>query len=183
MRKGQEEAPIELLLAVTLLTFVIIIGLYTYQNMCTSMYEDKLKSSLSTFSGKLTTIYQGGVGTADTVPLDLSESGCSLKIESVRLLKGLEDSCRREYGRVDCMEMIVVTKDPSGSSILMKQMIDIPYGVTIRFENAPETCKDLNTIPFNSWIDPGYADCGWGARAYSLWVKKDSSTLITIEQS
>ena len=183
MRKGQEEAPIELLLAVTLLTFVIIIGLYTYQNMCTAMYEDKLKSSLSTFAGKLTTIYQGGVGTADMVSLDLSESGCSLKIESVRLLEGLDDSCRKEYGRTDCMEMIVVTKDSSGSSILMKQMIDIPYSVTVKFDNALQECEDLNNIPFTSWTDAGYAKCGWEAKTYSLWIKKDSSTLITIEQS
>jgi hypothetical protein len=183
MRKGQEEAPIELLLAVTLLTFVIIIGLYTYQNMCASLYQDKLKTSLSTFAGKLTTIYQGGVGTADTISLDLSESGCSLKIDSVRLLQGLPDSCRREYGRADCMEMVVVTKDQSGPSILMKQMIDVPYSVTIRFENGLAACENLNTILFDEWSRSTYVDCGWKAKAYSLWVKKDSSTLITIEQS
>jgi len=181
MRKGQEEAPIELLLAVTLLTFVIIIGLYTYQNMCTAMYEDKLRVSLTTFAGGLANIYQGGVGRAAPITLDLSESGCSLKIESVRLLKGLDDSCRREYGRADCMEMVVVTKDQSGSSILMKQMIDIPFGVTIRFENGLVECEDLNNIPFDEWSKSKYVDCGWKAKTYSLWVTKDSSTVIIIE--
>jgi len=181
MRKGQEEAPIELLLAVTLLTFVIIIGLYTYQNMCTAMYENKLRASLTTFAGGLADIYQGGVGRAAPITLDLSESGCSLKIDSVRLLQGLPDSCRREYGRADCMEIVVVAKDQSGPSIIMKQMINIPSDVTIRFENGLTDCENLNSIVFDEWSKSTYAECGWKAKTYSLWVKKDSSTVIIIK--
>ena len=177
MKKGQEEAPIELLLAVTLLTFVIILGFYTYQNLCASQYEQKLKSSLSTFARSLEQVYQGGVGTSKTAMVDFGEIGCSSNIESIRLIEGLSSSCRRNLGKDECLELIVRTVSASGSSVLMIEMLNIPPTVTITI-NDPACPPDLAS----SWSEQSYSSCGWKAKAYSFRITKEPGDRITLEQ-
>ena len=90
MKKGQEEAPIELLIGVTVLAFVLAIGLYTYQNLASQEYRQKLEASFSKFAGDLETIYRGGLHTSTTVDFDLSPPGGqdAGDIVSIRLLRG-----------------------------------------------------------------------------------------------
>jgi hypothetical protein len=185
MRKGQEEAPIELLLAVTLLTFVIILGFYVYENLSGSLYEQKLKDSLSTFARSLELVYQGGAGTTKIVHVDFSEVGTGGKLESVRLIQGSQSTCFSKLGKNDCLELIAVARDPSGRlSPLWIEMLNIPSTVTVSFKNAPEACKNsnLNDISNDEWDSSDYAACGWAAKSYSFKITKVSSNQIELEQ-
>jgi len=185
MRKGQEEAPIELLLAVTLLTFVVILGFYVYQNISGSLYEQKLKDSLSTLARNLELVYQGGIGTTKIVHVDFSEIGSGGKLESVRLIQGLSSTCKSKLGKDDCLQIVAVAKDSTGrSSQLWLEMLNIPTGVTISFINAPTTCPetDLSKISYDSWNDPQYLDCGWRAKSYGFKITKITGSQITLEQ-
>jgi hypothetical protein len=185
MRKGQEEAPIELLLAVALLTFVIILGFYTYENVSGSLYEQKLKDSLSTFARNLELVYQGGMGTTKVIHVDFSEIGSGGKLESVRLIQGLPSTCMSKLGKDDCLQLVAVAKDSTGrSSQLWLEMLNIPSGVTVKFINAPASCTttDLNAIPYAAWNDPAYLDCGWRAKSYGFKITKVSGNQIDLEQ-
>ena len=177
MKRGQEEAPIELLLAVTLLTFVIILGFYTYQNLCASQYEQKLKSSLSTFARSLEQVYQGGVGTSKTAMVDFGEIGCSGNIKSIRLIEGLPSSCRKNLGKDDCLELIVTTQTSSGTSTLMMEMLNIPPSVTVTLD-APGCGIDLA----KTWDEDAYPKCSWKAKSYSFRIMKESGDRIVLEQ-
>jgi len=185
MRKGQEEGPIELLLAVTLMTFVIIIGFYTYQNLSGSVSEQKLKDSLSSFARSLELVYQGGQGTSKLVQVDFSSMGGSPTIESIRLTQGTQSVCMKNLGKEDCLQLIAVTKSQTGKSTpFLVEMLNIPPTVTISFVNAPVSCaeKELNKIASDLWDDPTFADCGWLAKSYSFTITKNDANSIEIEQ-
>ena len=188
MRKGQEEAPIELLLAVTILTFVIILGFYSYQNLCGSLYEQKLKSSLYTFGETLKSVYQGAEGASQSVGVDFGQMGCSLKISSIRLMKGNDKACMKAYGTYDCMQLVAVIEDPTeGFGQIMTDMVNIPSWVVITLtkpSTSPACASNLNDLAVSVPADYGQnPECGWAPVGYSFTITKESPTKISITQS
>lgn len=189
MRKGQEEAPIELLIGVTILTFVVILGFYVYQNMCSSTYDQKLKSSLSTFARAIELTYQGGIDTTETVKVDFSEIGCASKIESIRLIQGSTATCRSKLAKDDCLQLIAVKREATRVAPVAVEVLNMPSTVTVRFVNAPPACPvaitggaNLNEIDFSYWDNPAYLYCGWTTREYNFKIKKISSSELELEQ-
>jgi hypothetical protein len=183
MKKGQEEAPIELLLGVTLLTFVIILGFYTYQNLSGSLYEQKLKDSLSIFARSLELVYQGGEGTSKIVKVDFGGTSSSIPIESIRLLQGIRSACQKNLGKDECLQLMAITVDGSGPHPFMIEMLNIPPHVIINLENPDSTCDlKLNELIYDTWDDPNSANCGWKAKSYSFEIEKISATELNINQ-
>ena len=131
-RKGQEEAPIELLIAVTVLTFVLIIGFFTYQNMCSSQFEQKMRASVSTFARQIEQVYRSGIGTAQPVELDFTPIGCpQSEVESVRLISGLDSEyepiCISYTGDKSCLILVVKIKDKTiGEEIFIMDPLKVP---------------------------------------------------------
>lgn len=133
-RRGQEEAPIELLVAITLLTFVLILGLYTYQNMCRTQFEQKMKSSIHTFVSMLESVYHGASGSAQPVLLDFTPEGCG-SFDEVRIFTGSPDSCRKQVGMDECLVIGAVIASPlkSKRETLIVEAMSIPSTVTVEY--------------------------------------------------
>lgn len=180
MKKGQEEAPIELLIAVTILTFVLIIGFYTYENTCRAQFEQKMRASLSKFASDLELVYQGAQGTSRLVEVDFLPIGCPGSISDIRLVAGTTNLCLAQLGIPDCLFIVVTTPD---KEITFIQPINIPTDVTINYIDNMRTpiidykltdydIEQLWTIQYE----------GWKARYYAFTVKKDSPSELTIER-
>jgi hypothetical protein len=184
MRKGQEEAPIELLLAVTLLTFVIVLGFYSYNNMCGSLYQQKMKDSFSSFASAMNSVYKGAISSSQVVPVDFSSAGCTQNIDSIRLLKGDPDMCLKNLGRRDCLQMVAVMKDSTGhSSTFALEMLSIPSTMTIELDNG-QCDTSLNGIDYDMWnsASADLVKCTWAPRIYTIQITKTSSDKMTIKQ-
>jgi hypothetical protein len=177
MRKGQEEAPIELLLGVTILTFVVILGFYTYQNLCTAMYTSKLTSSLKMFAGALEEAYHSTVESPVPVQVDFSGSGCSVQLQSIKIIKGPTSACMKALAKADCSELVALTKDQSS---LMTYMVDVPSFVSINIKKSA-LCTGLNNMAFSDALSPTYKECGWSATDYTFTITKLSANQIEIE--
>jgi len=177
MRKGQEEAPLELLLGVTILTFVVILGFYTYQNLCASMYDQKMKSSLYTFAVALEDAYHGSLDSPQPAHVDFSGSGCTVELQSIKLIKGPASACMKALGKSDCSELVALTKDQAS---LTTYMVDVPSSVSISIKKS-STCTGLNAMDLSTALNPSLKDCGWAAREYIFTITKTSATQIEIE--
>jgi len=191
MRKGQEEAPIELLIGVTILTFVVIIGFYTYQNMCSSTYDQKLRSSLSSFARTIEGVYQGGIGATQQVRIDFGEIGCASKIESIRMMQGSIDTCQSQLAKDDCLQLLAIRREGTRVAPVAVEVLSIPSSVIVRLIGGPSGCPaadpvtndiNLNDIDFDKWKDDAYASCGWIPQQYGFKIKKVSSSMIEITQ-
>lgn len=178
MRKGQEEAPIELLLGVTILTFVVILGFYTYQNMCVSLYEQKLKESLSTFARNLELVYQGGEQNSKVVSVDFTESGCSIGIQSIRLFGGTFTACRK-IGKEDCLELVAVKKDSEGNTYpFVTEVLNIPPDVAITLTN-PHDCSAVDEDNIGGSVTSSYC---WSATTYTFQIRKISAAEMELKE-
>ncbi len=184
MQKGQEEAPVELLIGVTILTFVLIIGFYTYQNLCSNQFEQVLKASFSKFSRDMELVYLGSVGTSQVTQVDFSVPGaCGGNVKSVKLISGLSSTCRAQTGKDDCLQLIAVTSSTNqGAGILVSEVIDIPP--TTNVINNLGQCKiPLNLLSYNdNWkpISDQNQACFFQLRAYTIKITKDNQNQISI---
>jgi hypothetical protein len=179
MRKGQEEAPIELLLGVTILTFVVILGFYTYQNLCASMYNTKMLSSLKEFANAIEGAYHGSVDSPVVAHVDFSGSGCTVALQSIKLIQGPSSACMKALAKSDCSELVALTKS---SSTLTTYMVDVPSSVSVSIKKS-STCVHLNGMNVAAATDPALKECGWTAQEYVFTITKDSSNEISIEQT
>lgn len=188
MKKGQEEAPIELLIGVSILTFVLIIGFYAYQNICVSQYEQSMKASISKFARDLELVYLGSVETVQITQVDFSiPMACGGNVESIKMLKGNPGTCRAQTGKDDCLALIVVTsEDPSTGTkgILVSEVLDIPAGISI-FNNldlGKGICGlDMNRdITWSDWDKDTHPECWFGPQQYTIKIKKESVNKIVL---
>lgn len=150
MRKGQEEAPIELLIGVTMLTFVIIIGLYIFQSSCSSQYEVKMQAGFSQFARDLESVYIGSIGTSFVTQVDFTQPvGCNeIRLRSINLIEGGDTACKSRFGRSDCLKLIVflIPEQGTGDDFLVTEYINIPDNIIVQgsFGDCPDT--DLTSI-------------------------------------
>ena len=181
MKKGQEEAPIELLIAVTILTFVLIIGFYTYENTCRAQFEQKMRASLSKFASDLELVYQGAQGTSRLVEVDFSPIGCPGSISDIRLVAGTPDLCLAQLGIQECLLIVVTTPD---QEITFIQPVNIPTDVTIKYIDRMRTpivdYIELTKYNIRQIWEIEYE--GWKARYYAFTVKKTTPSELTIER-
>jgi hypothetical protein len=187
--RGQEEAPVELLIGVTVLAFVLIIGIYTYQNMCASQFEQKMRTSLSDFARNIELVYKGSIGTSLPVKVDFAPIGCMRgDVESIRLVQGDPDLCMSQLGEPECLVLAVkiINKQLSDESLVV-ETVNVPAGTVVRYVNR--NCKltsgeyqRLNELSFSStnWNDPSLKNCGWELRPYSLMISKTSAGILEI---
>ena len=164
--KGQEAAPIELLLGVIILSFVIIIAYYTYNNVCASQYTEKVRSTVSDFARTLEAVYQGGVGTSQFATLDFAQSWeqCSASVEYVSLVKGSAESCKAYTGFEDCLQLMVlqnITVDGTGIVVGPLAKVDDPVEVSLSKVTPRLYGHGISELQF--WhvasINPGFTCC------------------------
>jgi hypothetical protein len=193
MRRGQEEAPIELLIGVVILTFVIIVGFYTYQNMCGSQFEQKMKASLAKFANDLETLNMGYTGTIITSELDFLPIGCAGEVDSVRLFKGTSDMCMSHTNYEDCLILTLVARaEGQSGTIIIAEPLNIRSTTTILHEPFGRTDPDQCITTTNAIGDiqsffegqlSGFSqgECYmWSMSEYSLVLEKTASNQITI---
>lgn len=183
MQKGQEEAPIELLIGVVILTFVMIIGFYTYQNLCSNQFEQVLKASFSKFSRDIELVYLGSTGTSQISQIDFSVPGaCGGNVQSIKLLAGIPSTCRAQTGKDDCLELIAVTQSTTTSAgLLVSEVIDVPTSVRVYNELNPACTTSLNDIGYSSnWDSDSFQACWFRLQAYTVRITKKSQNEITI---
>ena len=184
MKKGQESAPIEVLIGVTILTFVLIIAMGIFQNSCSSQYEQKLNAGFSKFARDLEFVYMGATGTSISTTLDLSvPEGCaSIHLQSIKLVQGQSATCRARLGKDSCMVLIatLMPDNPSSTAgttnFLTVEVIDIPEGIEV-VNKLSECNQNLNGISLEDVIDE---KCTFKPSYYSFILKKVSSTEIDI---
>lgn len=180
MKKGQEEAPIELLIAVTVLTFVLIIGFYTYENTCKAQFEQKMRASLSKFASDLELVYQGAQGTSRLVEVDFSPIGCSGSISGIKIVAGTDTTCLAQLGIEQCLFIVVTAPN---NELPFIQSVNIPRDVTIKYIDQ----DDVPCIP-TGWnleqiIQGETPTCGeWKAQYYAFTVKKTSPSELEIKR-
>ncbi len=185
MRKAQESAPVELLIGVVILTFVLIIGMSAYQNLCSSQYEQKLKASISKLAQDLELVYMGSTGSSIITNLDLNPpAGCGYNIRDVRILRGSVDVCKARLGRDSCLVIIATVQEKgeiTGQAV--SEVVNIPDDVNVYLDMDPTACNTL--IPdLNYWSDPtNYAGCWLQKTSYSLSISKTSPDEIVISKA
>lgn len=186
MIRGQEEAPIELLIGVTMLTFVLILGFYTYQNTCKSQFEQKMHASLSKFARAVETVYMGAKGTTRTVDLDLSPIGCHAEIKSIRMVSGSEDLCRANIGSESCM---VIAVQSSEDQVPLIEVLNVPGDITVNFVKSTSAGPDVCDVNSDGWDDyisylsGGALNCPnsfWYPVRYSIVIQKEDIDKIKL---
>lgn len=189
--KAQESMPIQLLLGVTILTFVITIGFYSYRQACATQYDHRVRAGLDRLRSEIEFVYRGGVGTTSPkITLDTTvPPGCDIGFESVRLLDGPKDQCEANIGKEDCVMIVAVTVDEHGNRhVSSRSYVDVPGGtdgVTIDMEGfGQQDCHDYSygEIFEDDDAEPGEDYCGWGTGKFTLQVIRKSEDTILIEQ-
>lgn len=187
-RRGQEEAPIELLIAVALLTFVLIIGAYAYDNFCKTDFEQKMKTSLGVLRGDMEQVYRGSVGSSQPSSVDFSATGCSGDAASVRILKGTQSICQAQLGLSDCL-LLAVTSSISLSSQAKHAPVvislNIPSDATIKYVHVGGPgCSALRDLEdFTQMSDEASFGCEpFSLASHAFLVKKTGPNEITIKE-
>ena len=187
MMRGQEEAPIELLIGVTVLTFVLIIGMYVFNNSCSTQQEQKLKASFSTFASDLDYVYFGAQSTSRISRFDFSKmEGCgSYSIDSVRIMQGTSATCLKQIGKSSCLILIAVQKRTINGATsnypLLQEVLNIPQNVKIVNKLSSSCGVDLNTIAYSDLNANAYPNCVFGSNYYTVKITKVSSDEIDLE--
>ncbi len=177
--RGQEEAPIELLIGVTVLTFVLIIAYYVYENASSQQCVEKIKATSAELASVISQVAQGGPGTTRYFSADFSCEDTSTRISYVIIGKGNKQTCRSLFGRPDCY-MLYVFGNVSGNLQLVHaevlQNVFSPPKMDVGGSTLELTC-DYNTLI--------KGQCGrdmeMPARIYSMRISKqaDGSVLIS----
>lgn len=189
MMKGQEEAPIELLIGVTILGFVLIIGNYVYQNTCATQQENKLEANFNKLGTELETVYKGSLGSANVFQLDFSQTaGCvNYEIDSIRIMKAFDTEC----GTVDeCLVLIAYGKplNPSDTSkgyefLLRKVLsIDPDTKITSDFQGCEMNLNEFERIDIGTDSEDLYKACWFEPRVYDITIKKVETNEILISK-
>ncbi len=196
MFKGQEEAPIELLIGVTVLTFVIIISMTVFNTTCATQQEQKLKASFSKFARDLELVYFGAVGSSQIARLDFTQmSGCAeYEVESIRITKGPGATCRAQLGKDDCLVLTAVSKPtelygPRGTVLL--EVLDISADTNIinhvnKDSSGNILCKDVSGDIYLNRInwdldDDKFENCWFSPQYYSVKITKTAADEIVLE--
>ena len=188
-KKGQEEAPIELLIGVAILAFVLVIGFYTYENSCSAQSEQKFRASLSYFARELESVYQGSVGTKKTITVDFTQEGCSnMKLESIRLFDANSQTCLNAFGRDSCLMFALQLSDQTtgGGSVIntpLVEPVNIPSEAIdvrlIKSDTGDEICV-FNELDSQTVIGSTALDCKFTLGKYSVLIEKISNSQIDV---
>ncbi|RLG21824.1 hypothetical protein DRN74_00135 [Candidatus Micrarchaeota archaeon] len=185
--RGQEEAPIELLIGVAILSFVLIIAFYTYQNSCSAQFYEKMQASMSYLAREIESVYHGSVGSNRTVVVDFSPVGCAdPSFEGIRMIGGSEETCKAALGRESCYLLVLSIAGETGSPLI--EAVDVPSSVSIEFfptgissSNIAE-CKfsDLDFENQGEWSNNVYINCRFKPTRYTLTISKKSGDEMEI---
>lgn len=194
MMRGQEEAPIELLIGVTILTFVIIIGMYVFNSSCATQQEQKMRASFSKFARDLELVYFGATGTTQITRLDFTQaSGCAdYAIDSIRITKGPAETCKSQLGRPDCLVLSAISAgqyDPGTGSMapketLLVEVLDISSSTRIKNQVISATaCNSMNSIDWDPQNEAGISsDCWFSSGYYTVKIFKSAADEITLSK-
>ena len=180
--RGQSEAPIELLIGVTILTFVLIVASYVFNSSCAVQQENKLQVSFSQLSRDLNSVYFGSIDSSilSRVDFSVSQSCMSYTIDSVRVAKGSPDTCREQLGKNDCYVLLAMTNSPDYTGQRFMQVLDVSQDTKIINKIDPSSCtKALGEIAYDS-ADASYSKCWFESREYVLRITKTASDTIEI---
>ncbi|MFH0986422.1 MAG: hypothetical protein V1911_00065 [Candidatus Micrarchaeota archaeon] len=192
-RKAQEEAPVELLIGVTILTFVMIIGAYMINTATVSQEELKIRASLNTLARDIEFIYFGTTGSTKISEVDFTSKNTENPIESIRIVVGLDSTCNSQIGKPNCMELVVVanlkTSSPDSKDAMLREYLRVDTDTKIYiaglFHCDPtaamtETEHNLVDEETGSWGDPDNA-CWFRTNAYTLKITKKEHDAIEIK--
>lgn len=181
MKRGQEEAPIELLVAIVVLGFAIIIAYGAYSSACADQFDAKMKAELSHLARDMELVYRGAVGTSQLSRVDFSPAGCpGTELDSIRVGAGAPRSCEVKIGSQNCALLTVWVRNPDGTTnSRYVEYVDIDpatqiwvnlgsgsnlacsdsYG-TIAYdpENPPSNCRALEFRPYSLIISKAASD-------------------------
>lgn len=89
-----------MLIAVTVLTFVLVVGFFTFQNTCATQFEQKVRASVVNFANTIESVYSSPVGASLPLQMDFSPGGssCVGGISDIRVLKLTEEECKQSIG-------------------------------------------------------------------------------------
>jgi len=183
--KGQEEAPIELLIGVTVLTFVLIIAYYVYENVSSTQYLERVKASTSQFARVIENVAQGGPGTTQHISLDFSGSSGDTRISQITIAKGPPDACLNALGTRDCYMIYVIANVSGTMQIVHSELLYHVSGEDIWYDptGANMNCDYTGLLTYFSNPSSGDA-CGaenfLNAGVYHFTVSKTPDDKILI---
>ena len=190
---------------------VMVIGFYTYENMSTTQYDMKIKASLTKFANDLETVYAGGKGGSMISALDFSPMGAGGDISHIEFTSGTAQFCLKEVATPDCYVISAVGTHVVGDNLMQEirfaHVLKIPTSIAIWHSrqtklgafvcstihsadvdvdghtyDSTQNIGDINQI-FEE-VASGFSDdtCfSWGARLYSLKIKKIRNDVLLIE--
>ncbi|MEM3412236.1 MAG: hypothetical protein QW735_00860 [archaeon] len=177
--KGQESAPIELLLGTIILSFVLVLVYFTYQNLSGKQYSAALQVAFSKLGSELEFVYQGAVGTKRVLSLDFSPLEGTGKKTAIKILHGHKETCLKQTGKENCWQLIAVQGEEGQAGVLYSLALNIPTSIAIKFKNATgdeAVCEN----EYSSWSSP--IPCQWKPTRYTLTIEKTSNNEIIISQ-
>jgi len=186
MKQAQVSAPIELLIGVIMLTMVLIIAFYTYEQMKASHHEQKIKASIAMFANKLEEVYGGSPGTKKVISFDLLPPEGGTTVEFIRFAQGTPNYCSKFAGPDSCYVLItvinVVIENRLSKEITFAQALKIPTDVTIEHKKLGLNmeCFSTNSDDFRDMMPVyGFQECfTWKPQIYTLAIEKvDKDTL------
>lgn len=195
-RRGQEEAPIELLIAVTVLTFVMIVGYLTYQHLSSTQFEQKMHSVLSKFARDIELVYRGAVGTSWITRVDFTPIGrTTLQLDSVTILQPSTRACQNALGRNDCLALSLIYVEETTNEKIpgLVEVLDIPADVVIKFQkpnpqnpNQLECDVELSEQSYSAGRIEGIKnnkECyRWTLTMHAFRITKEDPNEIVIEE-
>lgn len=184
--RAQVSSPIQLLLGVTIMSFVLVIGFFTYEKMAKNQYEQKIKASMSKLARNVELVHHGGIGTTKTINVDFSPTkGSKLNLESIRVLPGTTETCKRQTGMGNCLELIAIQSlEGEKVGILTIEALDVPSTINLE-KKSPEGKECDKSLAYDQWNSQWNTNesqkCGWLPKKYSVTVQKKSAGHLVIK--
>ncbi len=149
-RKGQEAAPIELMIGVTVLAFVLVIAYYVYSNAAASQCVEKIRASSAQLARTIEEVAQQGPGTTRYVTVGFSCQSQNVKVSYITIAEGPDQTCQRMAGASRCYMLYVIGDESGQLTVIHSELLrNVGESVGIKYKVGGEETKmkcDYNSL-------------------------------------
>ena len=187
---GQESAPIELMIGVIVLAFVLTIAYFVYNNAASEQGVQKIRAEAVKLARAVEEVAQQGEGASRHVTVDFSSQG-DVKVSSFMIAQGPESTCKARTGSSRCYMLYVFGNESGKSTVLYSELLEnIGPTTEIVYSQAGGSDVTVSDCSYSSvlgYVNPssGYGTGGEcyavGAGVHSFIIRKTSGGVSIAE--
>ncbi len=182
--KGQTEAPFQLLIAAVMLSMVLPISFYLFQQFQVWESQERVKNNMETLARELETVANLGEG-EKYISVDLSVyGGPNFRIDGFDLYKPSQDICMTACHTPHCMLLRAYKNQTDIDRPLMAGVpqvcVRIPFNVDFKTQGCSSVGQGLSDLMADPWgesgvgFEPGFHSFVAIKKGYSVYLCESS---------